>query len=62
MSYNHKKKSQKQAFLAHLPARDSNPEEHTNQEAYDAPLVDVQGLNPGPLLMTPEGAPLGQWV
>ena len=62
MSYNHKKKSQKQAAGAPPSTGLMNLVRYSNHQAHDAPLVDTLGSNTGSPLMTPGGAPLGQCV
>ena len=47
-------------LLLHHPAWGLNPKNHTIQEAHDAPWIGAQGLNTGPGLATPRGAPLHQ--
>ena len=59
MSYNHKKKSEKQAAGA-SPNAGLSLGDHTNQEAHDAPWFGARGSNTGPKLATPGGAPLRQ--
>ena len=62
MSYNGKKKSQNQAAdVSPSTGLELRPTQQP-KEAHAAPLVDAQGLNPGPQLMTPGGAPLDQYV
>ena len=43
-------------LAAHHPARGSNLDDHTKQEAHDAPWFGARGLNTGPGLAIPGGA------
>ena len=52
------KRRAKNKQLARHPARGLNLGDHTNQEAHDAPWFGARGLNPGPELAIPRGAPL----